>query len=61
MSTAGMELNESIDPTACPLISTKGSRVAVYVIPTNEELMIAQHTLQILQNIDREEDYIQAS
>jgi acetate kinase len=57
----GMELNESIDPTACPLISTKGSRVAVYVIPTNEELMIAQHTLQILQNIDREEDYIQAS
>jgi acetate kinase len=31
-----------------PLISRKDSRVAIYVIPTNEELMIAQHTLELL-------------
>ncbi|MEO8014573.1 MAG: acetate kinase, partial [Polaromonas sp.] len=30
-------------------ISTAGSRVAVWVIPTNEELMIAQHTQAVLQ------------
>ncbi|MBX3355035.1 MAG: acetate/propionate family kinase [Phycisphaeraceae bacterium] len=29
-------------------ISTPGSRVAVWVIPTNEELMIARHTLERL-------------
>jgi len=30
-------------------ISTAGSRVAVWVIPTNEELMIARHTQAVLQ------------
>jgi acetate kinase len=30
-------------------ISTTASRVAVWVIPTNEELMIAQHTQAVLQ------------
>ena len=30
-------------------ISTPGSRVAVWVIPTNEELMIARHTQAVLQ------------
>jgi acetate kinase len=31
-----------------PRISTPASRVAVWVMPTNEELMIARHTLQAL-------------
>jgi acetate kinase len=31
-----------------PLLSPAESRVKVYVIPTNEELMIAQHTLALL-------------
>jgi acetate kinase len=31
-------------------ISGSDSRVAVYVIPTDEELMIAQHTLTLLMN-----------
>jgi len=30
-------------------ISTGGSRVACYVIPTDEELMIARHTLSALR------------
>jgi len=32
-----------------PLISTPASRLKVYVIPTNEELMIARHTLAVLR------------
>ncbi len=31
-------------------ISTKDSKVAVYVVPTNEELMIARDTLNIINN-----------
>jgi acetate kinase len=32
----------------CPLISVPESRVALYIIPTDEELMIARHTLAAL-------------
>ena len=31
-----------------PVISRPNSRVALYVIPTDEELMIARHTLALL-------------
>ena len=31
------------------LISTEDSSIAVFVIPTNEELMIAQDTLSIVE------------
>ncbi|MGB6702957.1 MAG: acetate kinase, partial [Methyloceanibacter sp.] len=30
-------------------ISAPGSRIACYVIPTDEELMIARHTLRVLR------------
>jgi acetate kinase len=33
------------------LISSKQSRVALFVIPTDEELMIARHTLAVLSSI----------
>ena len=32
------------------LISRSDSRIPVYVVPTDEELMIAQHTLSLLLN-----------
>jgi len=32
-----------------PSISTPDSRVSVWVIPTNEELMIAQHALALVK------------
>jgi acetate kinase len=32
------------------LISGRGSRLPVYVVPTDEELMIARHTLSLLSN-----------
>ncbi|MBR0841140.1 acetate/propionate family kinase [Bradyrhizobium liaoningense] len=47
-------LGAVLDPDAnvrhARLISHAGSRVPVYVIPTDEELMIAQHTLALLMN-----------
>ncbi len=42
------EANEALGSGA-RCISTGGSRVAVWVIPTNEELMIARHTQAVLQ------------
>jgi acetate kinase len=44
----GVALDADANTARKPLISRKDSRVAVYVIPTNEELMIAQHTLELL-------------
>jgi acetate kinase len=45
-------LGGALDPVAnaagATLISSSGSRVALYVIPTDEELMIARHTLALL-------------
>jgi acetate kinase len=40
----GVELDPAANATGGPCISTTGSRVPVWVIPTNEELMIARHT-----------------
>ena len=45
-------LGAGLDPAAnaahATLISHPGSRLALYVIPTDEELMIARHTLALL-------------
>jgi acetate kinase len=49
LSWLGVALDPNANASGGPLISRKDSRVAVYVIPTNEELMIAQHTLQLLK------------
>ena len=40
----GVELDESANQGGGPRISPGDSRVAAWVIPTNEELMIARHT-----------------
>jgi acetate kinase len=44
----GLELDEAANAAGNPCISRPGSRVAAWVIPTNEELMIAQHTRRLL-------------
>jgi acetate kinase len=44
----GIELDPSANAAGGPLISRADSRVAVYVVPTDEELMIARHTLALL-------------
>jgi acetate kinase len=43
----GVELDEAANATQGPRISTDRSKVSMWVIPTNEELMIAQHTLDV--------------
>ena len=49
LSWLGLELDTVANTEGGPLISRKGSRVACYVIPTDEELMIARHTLRVLR------------
>ncbi len=44
----GLELDETANHTHGPEISTARSKVAAWVIPTNEELMIARHTGSLL-------------
>ncbi|MBM3391747.1 MAG: acetate/propionate family kinase [Betaproteobacteria bacterium] len=43
----GVELDAAANAQGGPRISTPGSRVNVWVIPTNEELMIARHTQRL--------------
>ena len=47
-SWLGVELNENANSDREPEISTSRSKVSVWVIPTNEELMIARHTGSLL-------------
>ncbi len=44
----GVELDVDANSKGGPRISTKGSRVSAWVIPTNEELMIARHTRRLI-------------
>ena len=44
----GVELDQAANQTGATRVSTAASRVSVFVIPTNEELMIARHTQQQL-------------
>src|SRR5437879_2705908 len=44
----GILLDPAENATHAPQISRRDSRVPVYVVPTDEELMIAQHTLSLL-------------
>ncbi len=45
----GVKLDEQANASNGPRISEPASAVSVWVIPTNEELMIAQHTLALIQ------------
>jgi len=44
----GVELDPTANERNGPRISTAASRVSAWVIPTNEELMIARHTRRVL-------------
>jgi acetate kinase len=46
----GMKLDEEANASGGPRISASDSAVSVWVIPTNEELMIAQHTLALIRD-----------
>jgi acetate kinase len=44
----GIELDVDANARGGPGISVPGSRVSAWIFPTNEELMIAQHTRRLL-------------
>jgi acetate kinase len=48
MAWLGIRLDEDANRAGGPRISAQDSRVKIWVIPTNEELMIATHTQQLL-------------
>jgi acetate kinase len=45
----GVELDPPANAAGGPRISATGSRVSAWVVPTNEELMIARHTRKVLE------------
>jgi acetate kinase len=45
----GVQLDEAANRTGGPKISAEGSTVSVWVIPTDEDLMIARHTKDIMR------------
>ena len=47
LAALGVKLDAPANTSGGPRISSAGSDVSVWVIPTNEELMIAQHTLAL--------------
>lgn len=50
----GVELDTAANganPRGVARISAAGSKVAVWVVPANEELMIARHTLAVLEDV----------
>jgi acetate kinase len=44
----GLEVDEQANARAGPCITRAGSRVTAWVVPTDEELMIARHTRRVL-------------
>jgi acetate kinase len=51
----GATLDDAANADGKQLISTSRSRVALYVIPTDEELIIAKHTLELMAEAQRPE------
>jgi acetate kinase len=49
LSWLGLELNPEANAGGMATISRQQSRIACHVIPTDEELMIARHTLRVLR------------
>lgn len=50
----GLDFDQKANEGGEPRISRNGSRLVCYVIPTDEELMIARHTLNVLRAHDRD-------
>ncbi|CAH1672455.1 Acetate kinase [Hyphomicrobiales bacterium] len=48
MAWLGAELDPKANTAGSSLISTPGSRIGLYIVPTDEELMIAGHTLRLI-------------
>ncbi|MDD8020445.1 MAG: acetate kinase [Acidobacteriota bacterium] len=57
LENLGIELDEELNKQAvggkCLKISKAGSRIAVWVIPTNEELLLARDTVRVVRDVPR--------
>jgi acetate kinase len=57
LESLGIEIDDRLNQEAirgkAMRISKEGSRVAVYVIPTNEELLLARDTVRVVKNVER--------
>ena len=57
LENLGIEFDDRLNQEAvrgkAMKISKDGSRVAVYVIPTNEELLLARDTVRVVKNVER--------
>ena len=49
LSWLGADLDSTANDACEAVISKRGSKVGVYVVPTDEELMIARHTIGLLK------------
>ena len=58
MEALGIEFDEKLNEQAfkgkCMKISKEGSRIAVWVIPTNEELLLARDTVRIVKGATKD-------
>ncbi len=54
-SWLGVDVDDEANAQGLECISSGSSRVAVWVVPTNEELMIARHTWRLLKKAEGEE------
>jgi acetate kinase len=55
----GVDIDAAANKSGGPLISKPGSKVAAYVIGTDEELMIARHTAAVLAQQPRKDSVLQ--
>jgi len=53
----GVRLNEEANRTGGPKISTEDSAVAVWVIPTDEDMMITRHTYDVINSVGKNNTY----
>ncbi len=53
----GVELDQDANRKNGPRISTASSRTTAWVIPTNEELMIARQTQDLLSKVSVSDNY----
>src|SRR5581483_6453635 len=49
----GLELDEAANEAGGPLVSCSESKVHAWIIPTNEEFMIARHTRSLIRGLRR--------
>jgi acetate kinase len=45
----GVELDEAANAAGTARITTAGSKISAWVVPTNEDLMIARHTWRLTE------------